>query len=149
MEQDAAYTQQQAAAVEQGIAQTAQTPAASDYAAELEQLAQLKAQGSSKPRRSRSWESVLGSRAAPPSCAAETRFGSSCSLIGATGLPLIVSIVGIGIETDAISDAVGASLVRAGMASVLVFPFLATRAAGGHGDQRNRGALDSDNPSEH
>jgi hypothetical protein len=46
-EQDAAYVQQQAAAMEQGM-QGAAPPApaaAPDYAAELEQLAQLKAQG--------------------------------------------------------------------------------------------------------
>lgn len=43
-EQDAAYMQQQAAAMEQGIDQQA-AEAAPDYTAELEQLAQLKAQG--------------------------------------------------------------------------------------------------------
>jgi hypothetical protein len=47
-EQDAAYTQQQAAAAEAGIEQTAYgapAPAEPDYMAELEQLAQLKNQG--------------------------------------------------------------------------------------------------------
>jgi hypothetical protein len=46
-EQDAAYTQQQAAAVEQGMTYAAAPAAAEepDYAAELEKLAQLKAQG--------------------------------------------------------------------------------------------------------
>jgi len=48
-EQDAARMQQQAAAMEQGFeqgaAQSAPAPAAPDYTAELEQLAQLKAQG--------------------------------------------------------------------------------------------------------
>ena len=52
------------------------------------------------------------------------------ALFGATGLPLIVAIVGIGIDRGAISDAVGASLVGAGMISVLVFPLLGTRLAG-------------------
>jgi hypothetical protein len=42
--QDAAYTQQQAAAVEQGLGEQA-AEAQPDYTAELEQLAQLKAQG--------------------------------------------------------------------------------------------------------
>jgi hypothetical protein len=42
-EQDAQYTQTQAAAIEQGMAPAA--PAEPDYAAELEQLAQLKNQG--------------------------------------------------------------------------------------------------------
>jgi predicted Zn-dependent peptidase len=49
-EQDAAYMQQQAAAMETGIEQTASAgyapaPAEPDYMAELEQLAQLKNQG--------------------------------------------------------------------------------------------------------
>lgn len=43
-EQDAAYVEQQAAAMEQGFEQGA-VPPAQDYTAELEQLAQLKAQG--------------------------------------------------------------------------------------------------------
>jgi Short C-terminal domain len=45
--EDAAYMEQQAAAMERGVEQTAgSVPAAApDYAAELEQLAQLKAQG--------------------------------------------------------------------------------------------------------
>ena len=42
-EQDAQYTQTQAAAIEQGM--TPGAPAEVDYAAELEQLAQLKNQG--------------------------------------------------------------------------------------------------------
>ena len=47
-EQDAAYMQQQAAGMEQGFQQAgayAPADAAPDYTAELEQLAQLKAQG--------------------------------------------------------------------------------------------------------
>jgi hypothetical protein len=45
-EQDAAYVQQQAAAMEQGFEQSAgPAPTEPDYAAELQQLAQLKAQG--------------------------------------------------------------------------------------------------------
>jgi hypothetical protein len=45
--QDAAYTEQQAAAAEQGFEQAAAAPAAreADYVAELEALGQLKAQG--------------------------------------------------------------------------------------------------------
>ena len=49
------------------------------------------------------------------------------ALCGATGLPLIAAIVGIATERDAISAGVGASLVGAGMISVLVYPFIATR----------------------
>ena len=55
---------------------------------------------------------------------------TSLALFGATGLPLIVAIVGIGQERGDISDAVGASLIGAGMISVLVYPFVATRLAG-------------------
>ena len=55
---------------------------------------------------------------------------TSLALFGATGLPLIVAIVGIGQGRGAISDAVGASLIGAGMISVLVYPFVATRIAG-------------------
>jgi Kef-type K+ transport system membrane component KefB len=54
----------------------------------------------------------------------------SLALFGATGLPLIVAIAGIGQERGDISDAVAASLVGAGMLSVLVYPFVATRLAG-------------------
>jgi Kef-type K+ transport system membrane component KefB len=58
-----------------------------------------------------------------------TRETVSLALFGATGLPLIVAIVGIGQERGAISDAVGASLIGAGMISVLVYPFVAIRLA--------------------
>jgi Kef-type K+ transport system membrane component KefB len=49
------------------------------------------------------------------------------ALCGATGLPLIAAIVGIGEERGAISNGVGASLIGAGMISVLVYPFVATK----------------------
>jgi hypothetical protein len=44
-EEDAQYVERQAAAMETGIEQGAGAPAEPDYGAELEQLAQLKAQG--------------------------------------------------------------------------------------------------------
>jgi Kef-type K+ transport system membrane component KefB len=50
----------------------------------------------------------------------------SLAVFGATGLPLIVAIVGIGTDRGAIDADVGASLVGAGMVSVLLFPLLAT-----------------------
>jgi Kef-type K+ transport system membrane component KefB len=62
------------------------------------------------------WLPELGSRAT-----------TSLALCGATALPLIVAIVGIGQGRGAISDSVGASLIGAGMISVLVYPLLATR----------------------
>ena len=51
------------------------------------------------------------------------------ALLGATGLPLIVAIVSIGLERGAIPDDVGASLIGAGMVSVLLYPFVAIRIA--------------------
>jgi Kef-type K+ transport system membrane component KefB len=53
-------------------------------------------------------------------------------LLGATGLPLIVAIVGIATERGDISASVAASLVGAGMVSVLAYPFLGIRFAGTH-----------------
>jgi Kef-type K+ transport system membrane component KefB len=54
----------------------------------------------------------------------------SLALFGATGLPLIVAIVGIGTDSGAIATDVGASLIGAGMISVLLFPLLAITIAG-------------------
>ena len=54
---------------------------------------------------------------------------ASLALFSATGLPLIVAIVGIGTDRGAIAKDVGTSLIGAGMISVLVLPFLATLVA--------------------
>ena len=43
-----------------------------------------------------------------------------------------MAIVDIGTDRGAIDPDVGASLIGAGMISVLVYPFLATRLAGAH-----------------
>lgn len=51
------------------------------------------------------------------------RLALACYL--ATGLPLIVVITTIGVATDRLSSATAASLVAAGMASVVVFPLVA------------------------
>jgi Kef-type K+ transport system membrane component KefB len=56
-----------------------------------------------------------------------TRRTASLALFTATGLPLIVATVGIGIGRGAIGTDVGASLIGAGMVSVLVFPLLGMR----------------------
>jgi Kef-type K+ transport system membrane component KefB len=50
---------------------------------------------------------------------------ASLALFAATGLPLIVAIVSIGLERGAIGAGVGASLIGAGMLSVLMFPLIA------------------------
>ncbi len=49
------------------------------------------------------------------------------AFFGATGLPLIVAIVGVGSDRGAIGAAVGASLIGAGMISVLAFPLVGLR----------------------
>ena len=64
----------------------------------------------------------------------------SLAIFSATGLPLVVAIVGIGMDRGAISDDVGTSLIGAGMISVLVFPLIATAVA-------NRGERTTPSPS--
>lgn len=59
----------------------------------------------------------------------ERREVAGLAFLGGTGLPLIVAIVGIGTERGAVTPAVGASLIGAGMISVLVYPLLAMRIA--------------------
>jgi Kef-type K+ transport system membrane component KefB len=54
---------------------------------------------------------------------------ASLAIFSATGLPLIVAIVGIGTERGAIADDVGTSLIGAGMISVLLLPLIATAIA--------------------
>ncbi|HUK94213.1 MAG TPA: cation:proton antiporter [Gaiellaceae bacterium] len=52
------------------------------------------------------------------------------AFFAATGLPLIVAIVSIGEERGAIDPSVGASLVGAGMLSVLIYPMVAIHIVG-------------------
>ena len=58
------------------------------------------------------------------------RRAAALALFGATALPLIVAIVSVGGQRGAIAASVGASLVGAGMISVLVFPLLGAAVAG-------------------
>ena len=68
---------------------------------------------------------------------------ASLAVFSATGLPLIVAIVGIGTDRGAIARDVGTSLIGAGMISVLVLPLLATAIA-----SRESSPLgDADSPS--
>ena len=69
----------------------------------------------------------------------------SLALFGATGLPLIVAIVGIGTERGAIAADVGTSLIGAGMISVLVLPLLATAIASR--ESSSRGDAESTSPA--
>jgi len=55
---------------------------------------------------------------------------ASVAFFGATALPLVVAIVGIGTDRGAITGEIGASLIGAAMASVLVYPLLGTAIAG-------------------
>ena len=52
------------------------------------------------------------------------------ALFGATACRSIVAIVGIGMDRGAITSHVGASLIGAGMVSVLVYPLLAGAISG-------------------
>jgi Kef-type K+ transport system membrane component KefB len=70
------------------------------------------------------------------------RSTASLALFAATGLPLIVAIVGIGSARGAISDSVGASLIGAGMVSVLVYPLLAMRLAATTSTHERTGAVE-------
>jgi Kef-type K+ transport system membrane component KefB len=65
------------------------------------------------------------------------------ALFGATGLPLIVAIVGIGVDRGAIGSDVGTSLIGAGMISVLVLPLLATALVSRESSRRG----DAESPS--
>ena len=58
------------------------------------------------------------------------------AILGATGLPLIVAIAGIGIDRDAITPQLAASLVGAGMISVLVLPLAGMAVLGKEGDSQ-------------
>lgn len=60
---------------------------------------------------------------APPRSAAGTRIATG--LFGATGLPIIVAVTAIGVDTEALTTGVAAALVGAGMLSVLIFPLIA------------------------
>ena len=55
---------------------------------------------------------------------------ASLAFFGATALPLVVAIVTVGTERGGIAPDAGASLVGAGMVSVLAYPLLAGAIAG-------------------
>jgi Kef-type K+ transport system membrane component KefB len=55
----------------------------------------------------------------------DTRSRIALALLSATQLPLVVAIVEIGVKSNRLSSETAASLVGAGMASVLLFPMLA------------------------
>jgi Kef-type K+ transport system membrane component KefB len=63
----------------------------------------------------------------------DSRDTAALGLFGATALPLVVAIVGIGVDEHAIAADVGASLIGAGMISVLTFPLLGLSLAGRSG----------------
>ena len=55
---------------------------------------------------------------------------ASVAFFGATALPLVVAIVGLGTDRGAIDGDVGASLIGAAMVSVLVYPLIAGAISG-------------------
>lgn len=60
--------------------------------------------------------------AAPPG--ADRWTTAATALFGATGLPIIVAVTGIGVDTGDLGTGVAAALVGAGMISVLLFPLI-------------------------
>lgn len=59
----------------------------------------------------------------PPGSTARDR--AAMAFYGGTALPIIVAVTSIGIESSALTPEIAASLVGAGMLSVLIFPLLA------------------------
>ena len=66
--------------------------------------------------------------AAPPSSSRRDRF--AVAFLGATGLPIIVAVTGIGVDEGILPSAAAAVLVGAGMLSVLLFPLIAMSLRG-------------------
>ena len=57
------------------------------------------------------------------------RATTALAFYGATALPLVVAVVSLGTARGAVDSSVGASLIGAGMISVLVYPLLAGRVS--------------------
>jgi Kef-type K+ transport system membrane component KefB len=79
--------------------------------------------------------------AAPPKCTPADK--RAIILFGATGLPIIVAVTGIGRDLGLISSGISSALVGAGMLSVLMFPLLALRQHQRRPSARIRGAKKS------
>lgn len=58
------------------------------------------------------------------------RTKTALMLLGATGLPIIVAVTGIGVKQQLISSGLASVLVGAGMLSVLLFPLIAMSLRG-------------------
>lgn len=72
---------------------------------------------------------------------ADARSGVAVALLGATGLPIIVAVTGIGVEQGMITSGLASVLVGAGMLSVLLFPIIGISP---RGDPRAAPALADD-----
>ncbi|HEX5730372.1 cation:proton antiporter [Microbacterium sp.] len=66
--------------------------------------------------------------AAPPGSSRRDRL--AVAFLGATGLPIIVAVTGIGVDEGILPSAAAAVLVGAGMLSVLLFPLIAMSLRG-------------------
>jgi len=55
---------------------------------------------------------------------------AAVALLGATGLPIIVAVTGIGVDEELITTATASALVGAGMLSVLIYPLVAMTLRG-------------------
>jgi hypothetical protein len=63
-----------------------------------------------------------GLLSAPPGSAAADK--RAMVLFGATGLPIVVAVTAIGVESGDLPPATASALIGAGMLSVLLFPLL-------------------------
>ncbi|WP_231604860.1 cation:proton antiporter [Salinibacterium sp. SWN139] len=61
---------------------------------------------------------------------ASTRERAALGLLGATGLPIIVAVTAIGVDSEYIDSGIAAALVGAGLLSVLIFPVIAMALRG-------------------
>ena len=55
---------------------------------------------------------------------------AALGLLGATGLPIIVAVTAIGVDSDYITSGIAAALVGAGLLSVLIYPVIAMTLRG-------------------
>ena len=74
----------------------------------------------------------------------ERRERTALALFSATGLPLIVAITTVGIDTGHMRANTAAALVGAGMLSVVLFPMIATGMLKRTGDRAPVGAAVDD-----
>ncbi len=76
----------------------------------------------------------------------DARSRIALGFLSSTQLPLVVAIMGIGIESGRVTHETAASLIGAGMVSVLVFPIIALSLRGSVGDDGATAAAEPGEP---